>query len=144
MLYHLMFSVVQASTAGSIVRLHVSHKNNGLKLSVWVTHPHLGDSSYGDLYPSQVISAGCMVSDYAGADRGIATLATPTVATPTATTEALQGNLGLLLSRQLAELHGGQVQIQGGSAPGYRYIVTLPRLALPDGPLTTGGQRTVK
>jgi signal transduction histidine kinase len=141
MLYHLMFSVVQASTAGSIVRLHVSHKNNGLKLSVWVSHPHLGDSSYGDLYPSQVISAGSRVSDYGGADRGIATLAAPTLAPPDATTEALQRNLGLLLSRQLAELHGGQVQIQGASAPGYRYVVNLPRLALPESVRPIGGHR---
>jgi signal transduction histidine kinase len=139
MLYHLMFSVVQASTAGSIVRLHVSHKPNGLKISVWVSHPHLGDSSYGDLYPSQVISAGSMVSDYGGADdlrsvvnRGTATLATPTPVD--ATSEAVQRNLGLLLSRQLAELHGGQVQIQGSTAPGYRYVVTLPRLNLPESP----------
>jgi signal transduction histidine kinase len=152
MLYHLMFSVVQASTAGSIVRLHVSHKSNGLKISVWVSHPHLGDSSYGDLYPSQVISAGSIVSDYAGADdlrsvvdqRGTATLAAPAVTPLDATAEAVQRNLGLLLSRQLAELHGGQVQIQGSTAPGYRYVVTLPRLNLPDGRLATGGHRAAQ
>ena len=44
MLYHLMFCVIQAAAAGSIVRLHVSRKDDDLNLTVWVFHPWLGDS----------------------------------------------------------------------------------------------------
>jgi len=42
--------------------------------------------------------------------------------------QILQQNMSFLLSRQLIELHGGQIQIQGESSPGYRYVITLPRL----------------
>ncbi|MHC5595587.1 MAG: ATP-binding protein, partial [Nostoc sp.] len=35
-------------------------------------------------------------------------------------------SLGLLLSCQLAELHGGQILIQGSPESGYRYVVSLP------------------
>ena len=36
--------------------------------------------------------------------------------------------LGLLLSCQLAELHGGQISLQGSLDAGYRYVVILPPL----------------
>lgn len=35
-------------------------------------------------------------------------------------------SLGLLLSCHLAELHGGDISVQGSSEAGYRYVVTLP------------------
>jgi nitrogen-specific signal transduction histidine kinase len=35
-------------------------------------------------------------------------------------------SLGLLLSCQLAELHGGQISIQGSPESGYRYVLSLP------------------
>ena len=34
--------------------------------------------------------------------------------------------LGLLLSCQLAELHGGDITIQGSPESGYRYVLSLP------------------
>lgn len=35
-------------------------------------------------------------------------------------------SLGLLLSCQLAELHGGHISIQGSAESGYRYVLSLP------------------
>jgi signal transduction histidine kinase len=35
-------------------------------------------------------------------------------------------NLGLLLSCLLAEIHGGQISVQGSPDAGYRYVVSLP------------------
>ncbi|HAA27938.1 MAG TPA: hypothetical protein DCE56_10110, partial [Cyanobacteria bacterium UBA8553] len=35
-------------------------------------------------------------------------------------------NLGLLLSCHLAQMHNGQVSIQGSPESGYRYVLTLP------------------
>ncbi|AFZ20540.1 GAF domain-containing sensor histidine kinase [Allocoleopsis franciscana] len=35
-------------------------------------------------------------------------------------------SLGLLLSSHLAELHGGEISVQGSTEAGYRYVVTLP------------------
>ncbi|GAC1460441.1 MAG: hypothetical protein NVS2B14_07760 [Chamaesiphon sp.] len=40
--------------------------------------------------------------------------------------------LGLLLSCGLAELHGGQIFVEGSPESGYRYEVSLPQLARSD------------
>ena len=42
-LYHLVFSVIQLSATGSIVRIHVSYKEDTLNITIWVSHPWLGD-----------------------------------------------------------------------------------------------------
>lgn len=42
LLYHLIFSVIQAATTGSIIHLHVSHKSNRINFTVSVSHPWLG------------------------------------------------------------------------------------------------------
>ncbi len=42
-LYHLVFNVIQVSATGSIVRIHVSYKDNLVNITVWVSHPWLGD-----------------------------------------------------------------------------------------------------
>jgi signal transduction histidine kinase len=140
MLYHLMFSVIQASSAGSIVRLHVSHKISGLRLAVWSSHPHLGDGlAYSDVSSSQVSTLMSVGSEsYTNGNGRSSTASASLMSTTTVvdldtpsddpSTEAARKNLGLLLSRQLAELHGGQILMQGGTEPGYRYVITLPRL----------------
>lgn len=137
MLYHLIFSVIQASNAGSIVRLHVSHKSNGLRLTVWASHPQLGDGlAYSEMYASVAVGydgyANGTNGHGSGASAGVMTPATIVdlaAAADDPSAEAARKNLGLLLSRQLAEMHGGQILIQGGSEPGYRYVITLPRLS---------------
>ncbi len=127
MLYHLIFSVVSAASAGSIVRLHVSNKGAGLKLTVWTSHPHLGDGMmYGDSYAVSTVGGD---HEYGGGAGNVAILTPPQVQPRETQPEGYQKNLGLLLGRQLVELHGGQVQIQGTGMPGYRYVITLPRLA---------------
>ncbi|KAF3888777.1 MULTISPECIES: GAF domain-containing sensor histidine kinase [Nostocales] len=42
-LYHLVFNVIQVSATGSVVRIHVSYKDNLVNITVWVSHPWLGD-----------------------------------------------------------------------------------------------------
>jgi hypothetical protein len=137
MLYHLIFSVIQASNAGSIIRLHVSHKSSGLRFTVWASHPCLGDGAgYADSY----VSSSLLSLEYAGNGNSNGSRSSVSSLIPVTTivdsemdlevpgAEELRKNLGLLLSRQLAELHGGQILIQGVSEPGYRYVITIPRL----------------
>lgn len=50
----------------------------------------------------------------------------------TAISNDCRGSLGLLLSCQLAELHGGKISVQGLSESGYRYVIYLPQLQLAD------------
>lgn len=139
MLYHLMFSVIQSSNAASIVRLHVSQKSSGLRLTVWASHPCLGEelNGYREMLVPQMSATPYETHSNGHRATGLMTVAAALSATkftdlddspeiPDA--DAVRKNLGLLLSRQLAEMHGGQILIQGASEPGYRYVITLPRL----------------
>ncbi len=138
MLYHLMFSVIQVSNAGSLIRLHVSHKGGGLRLTVWSSHPCFGDGmGYSEIY-TPTGSAALMSLDYddytngnglSGHNRMTTAIAEYEAVPDTIEADVLRRNLGLLLSHQLAEMHGGQILIQGGSEPGHRYVITLPRLS---------------
>ncbi|MBF2073780.1 MAG: GAF domain-containing sensor histidine kinase [Synechococcales cyanobacterium C42_A2020_086] len=140
LVYHLVFSVIQASSSGSIVRIHVSRKHNSLNLSVWTSHPWLGDG----LPPIEMVrrSAPSAASVEAALEPAVADLwddddsllenTEPATYAETALAsmpaEASRQNLGLLLSRHLAELHDGTISVQGSLDEGYRYVVRLPQL----------------
>jgi len=129
-LYHLLFSVIQLSATGSIVRLHVSQKEDTLKITVSVSHPWLGDGitevdpyfRLNSLPPSELAEAEIQVdnqeqmpldtSSNMGSSQHHATLS--------------RESLGVLLSCQLAELHEGKISIQGSPESGYRYVLSLP------------------
>jgi signal transduction histidine kinase len=151
MLYHLVFSVMQSATAGSIVRLHVSRRGNGLNIAVWVSHPWLGEGlPYAELSPQPfLVSAGGYNSaDLGEYDRyynaevetsyvtdlnpqlGRSNRASDRPAVEDSTSiEALSESLGLLLCGQLAEIHGGQLAVQGTTEAGCRYVISLPQIA---------------
>lgn len=155
MLYHLVFSVIQSSNAGSIVRLHVSRRGGSLNIAVWVSHPWLGEGlAYSDLYNQPLlISAGTSSVNTEPYDSRhpsefeVGTLLESTSKRSFADPEArgegsapskgkLPGptsevthHLGILLCRQLAEMHGGQLAIQSVSEAGYRYVISLPQIA---------------
>ncbi|MTJ14533.1 GAF domain-containing sensor histidine kinase [Anabaena sp. UHCC 0187] len=139
-LYHLIFSVIQISTMGSIVRIHVTYKEDTLSVTVWVSHPWLGDGitdcdSYFYLNSSEIIA---VVDEYTNDPNQ-----------PRNTLNSLDfssdilGNflfdkasklsanmsrerLGILLSCHLAKLHSGEISIQGSRESGYRYVLSLP------------------
>jgi signal transduction histidine kinase len=145
MLYHLVFCVIQSAAAGSVIRLHVSRKDDNLNLTVWVFHPWLGESLAQVDHPLQPalvsVAAGLAEYEFAGEmassespaifdadypDSQSAEFAASSV--EDSIDSAHPANLGLLLCQQLAELHGGQLTIQPRSTAGYRYVITLPRL----------------
>ncbi|MGB3298201.1 MAG: GAF domain-containing protein [Phormidesmis sp.] len=161
LIYHLIFSIIKMSTAGSTIRLHVSRKDAAsISLALWVSNPWLGE----DL-PQAVIAWGARDASADLVDGSKARLAkqlssataypfiehivenaTPAefsaqdvqsnseevfAALATAQkVDASRQELGLLLSRHLTEIHGGSAQVQGSSANGHRYIITLPALAV--------------
>jgi hypothetical protein len=138
MLYHLMFSVIQSSAAGSIVRLHVSRREHELNLTIWVSHPWLGEGlPYVEVYSDASLVGANRVSSEAHIDTDIAleAIAEPLISKSTEkatiSRETPRKNLGVLLSQQLAELHKGQVLIQGSAETGFRYVISLPRLMEP-------------
>ncbi|GAX37443.1 GAF domain-containing sensor histidine kinase [Nodularia sp. NIES-3585] len=151
MLYHLIFSVIQLSATGSIVRIHVSHKENTLNITVGVSHPWLGDGiteidSYFHLTPvSKVELTGeAAYSTYSESpedlEMPVVLEKTPNLIYSHADTFTMNsaqnlseadGNLtreslGLLLSCQLAQFHGGEIVIQGSPESGNRYVLSLP------------------
>ena len=40
--------------------------------------------------------------------------------------------LGLVFSRQLAEIHGGSIEVRGSAEEGYRHVIKLPQLQVPE------------
>ena len=40
--------------------------------------------------------------------------------------------LGLMFSRQLAEIHGGSIEVRGSAEEGYRHVIKLPPLQVPE------------
>lgn len=151
-LYHLVFGISQASSAGSIIRIHVSRKQNRLNIAIWVSHPWLGDSlpntelyTYQSPLPTDIsdsepaYSAHHAWSSGEGSSVAISTTSSSALAAedpePTESSHepsqqrSSRESLGVLLSRQLAEMHGGQISIQGTPEAGYRYVVSLPQMA---------------
>jgi signal transduction histidine kinase len=153
MLYHLIFSVIQVSATGSVVRIHVSYKEEKLNITIWVSHPWLGDgltevdpylytspvpfislpNDVGNysLHPEQEEAAMFPVVTDQPSGLGVSNSPIPNTSLRGDLVKSLGANLsreslGLLLSCQLAELHGGQISIQGSPESGYRYVLTLP------------------
>lgn len=156
LLYHLVFSVIQAANTGSVVCIHVSSKGDGLNIVVGVSHPWLGEgltqvdpyfcqlpapvsSNYPDSpdYNSQPQRSQPPILPVLNAQELKLSLSSSGALAPaSATSDLLQHksfqrheSLRLLLSYHLAQLHGGQFSIQGTPELGYRYVVNLPDLA---------------
>lgn len=142
MLYHLMFSVIQSSTAGSIVRLHVSRRENELTLSIWVSHPWLGEGlPYVEVYSEPSLVTAGIPPIYDEMEEVTAPASPHELLDEAAEQKAVlelgyqrdtnRKNLGLLLCQQLAELHEGNISVQGSTEGGFRYVISLPRFAEP-------------
>lgn len=139
LLHHLISSMIQAATSGSIIRIHVSHKAKSLNLAISVSHPWLGEGlTPVDPYLGQIpvlnLSSYSSSEDLSHQNFTLEDNSDPVAMSET---EILSVNsvkrscesLRLLLSRSLAELHNGQIDVLGTPEAGYRYVVSLPELA---------------
>ncbi|MCU0566190.1 MAG: GAF domain-containing sensor histidine kinase [Oculatellaceae cyanobacterium Prado106] len=156
LIYHLVFSVIQSSSAGGTIRIHVSRKQNDLNIVIWISHPWLGDGLAADM-PARSMNRFALSNSLSGsrsssyeedfaAEPSYTALSTwdtedlpeeyaaysdPYDLPPEAEAEPKTGdrqNLGLQLSSQLAELHGGTITVKGSSLEGYRYVIQLPQM----------------
>lgn len=152
-LYHLVFSVIQLSATGSIVRIHVSYKEDTLNITIWVSHPWLGDGitevdPYFRLNSLSLLELTGEVATYntqresqeqpdissvaVGNSKNLSDSHANLFAASSGINLAkshgslTRESLGLLLSCQLAELHSGHILIQGSPESGYRYVLCLP------------------
>lgn len=151
MLHHLIFSIIQSAGAGSVIRVHVSRKEDGINIGVWVFHPWLGESlPHAKLYSDYLLKVGSdsgspsnSETDSLGLEPQLPTqgsqrltlafseLAALVAQNAEDTAPVLAGygareRLGLLLCCQLVEIQGGQLSIQGTPESGYRYVLWLP------------------
>ncbi len=153
-LYHLVFSVVQLSATGSIVRIHVSYKEDFISITVRASHPWLGDGitevdPYFRLKQTPVLefigekpkyernsrnsgqnrnlNASNFTDDFSfGSNSKLGLFGDVSPESNTANGSISRESLGLLLSSQLAEIHGGSITIQGSTESGNRYVLSLP------------------
>lgn len=149
MLYYLMFSVMQSSSAGSTVHLHASRREDHLTLTVWKSHRWLDELN--PVMPNRQSSRLPVGSETTGLiefndspDSTIAAVADPdyilssaepTSALPcaqlppeTESTRAMTGDCAagsILLCDQLVRMHYGRLTTQGTR---HRYVISLPRL----------------
>jgi signal transduction histidine kinase len=129
-LYHLIFSVMQMAGNNSTIRLHACRKDNFLTLAVWLSNPWLGDGLPQiavQLCHRTTLSQDSAKTGLVSSHPGQAGVQPPNTE-PLKPQEISRDLLGFLLSRQLAERHGGHLQLQGNAEAGYRCVVSLVSL----------------
>lgn len=143
MLYHLVFNVIQSSSSDSIIRIHVAHRSNQLLLTIWTSHPWLGDGlPQAELRANQLLQStamgikgssdrprlSAMELDLLDQDLDSAVYMAKETDSLEPQPNVSRQSLGLMLSRCLAQLHGGDISLQGSGEAGYRYVIHLPQL----------------
>ncbi|NET73175.1 MAG: GAF domain-containing sensor histidine kinase [Sphaerospermopsis sp. SIO1G2] len=140
--YHLLFNMVQVSPSGSIIHVHISYKESNLCITLWVSHPWLGEGisdidSY--LYPDSSsmmdvveqpraleLQNNYQETDLLNGSQNYTNNNPLDHNVSSNSANMSREKLGLLLSCQLVELHGGDIAIQGSVHLGTRYLVYLP------------------
>lgn len=131
-LYHLLFSIIQSASSESIIRIHVSRRQNNLILTVWASHPWLGDGmstlEYSPVIPPVMAHAAKPVNDDLmwDAKEGMPSSHQSSPVLEEHKKQDSRQCLGLMLSHQLAALHEGSISVQGSIEEGYRYVIRLP------------------
>ncbi|WP_052049794.1 GAF domain-containing sensor histidine kinase [Leptolyngbya sp. KIOST-1] len=104
-LYYLMAGILPVAGDDSTLRLHACRRGQDLALGLWLSNPWLGEG-----LPPEVV----------------AILQTPLVRLSAA--EIPRSLLGLLLSQQLVQRHGGRISVQDYADSSSRLMVLLPNL----------------
>jgi signal transduction histidine kinase len=150
MLSHLIHGMIESAKTDGVLRIHVSRKRDHLRLALWLSNPLMD----GSLLVMDSLQMALINEGYSGDHQGwpptngsagvgvLTSRWSPTglqpplagtevqVDTPgerSATTlEPRPEHLRLLLSKHLAELHGGSLNIQNSPDAGCQYILSLP------------------
>lgn len=159
-LYQLVFYITQVAANGSVIHIHVSHKSDGLHFAIWASHPWLEqgltlveplcqrlplaadsvdplDGLRAELLHSTALPVSAtQVLDIAATNLEATSLQDSHNAavhkhSPLESLYHSSNSLRLLLSCDLAKLHGGKINLQGSPESGYRYVVVLPELKAP-------------
>ncbi|MEO1095314.1 MAG: GAF domain-containing sensor histidine kinase [Cyanobacteria bacterium J06638_28] len=136
LLQHLVYSVIKLSGEGGTIRVHGSERDNCLHITVWVSHPWLGEG-----LPNQVLECGQLLNNPEDEQNILSFLMTQTSrkdASSQSQASEVQEDmlpnvhlksreaLSLLLSRHLIECHGGTLTLQGNTDSNSRFLIVLP------------------
>ncbi|GBF80776.1 GAF domain-containing sensor histidine kinase [Aphanothece sacrum] len=144
-LYYLVLSILESLEVGGEIRIHVSRRSKNLNISIWVSHPWLGDG-----LPQVNMSASSLNHKLAKLQSSLSSLPQDQTFTTTLEDKILSASslenmihqeqfyesnhktsqelLGLLLGCYFTESHGGKIVIQGSLESGYRYILMFPKI----------------
>ncbi len=130
LVYQLTMSLGDSSLEDSTIRLHISHKEDRLLLTLWTANPWLGDS-----LPQDIVRW-CRRVGLLASHRPLESLSQRELPQDSsrlpislpAGEQALRCELGMVLSYRLVQAHGGAVSVQGSAGRGYRYIVKIPSM----------------
>ena len=135
-LYYLMISMIESSTQGAQVRVHVSWRRKTVVIAVWVSHPWLGNGSQVNFASGAVTRSGSSSVNLLNSSMAHSSLDRVLQSSFTLNQEPGKPHaeddsrelLGLILSCHLVELHGGKITVQGTPESGYRYTIQLPKI----------------
>lgn len=141
LLYHLLYSIIQASGEGGTLRVHCVERDSSLNVNIWLTHPWLGEGLPGAItllyqrlndanYEAELLEM--LLVQATGRGQMLDQVATP-ITESQQHPEGLptRETLSLLLSKELIERHDGTLTLQGSVESGYRFIIALPFLGAP-------------
>jgi signal transduction histidine kinase len=133
LLYHLVFSLIKMSSAGSTVRIHISRKEERLTLSLWISNPWLGEDlpqTMVNWCKYQSLANTSMPEGKRPLSQSLDDVESPQeiseVVDLTKQFDTTRQELGLLLSHHLSAIHQGTAVLQGSMETGYRYVISLP------------------
>lgn len=136
LLHHLIYSVIKLSGEGGTIRIHGSERDGCLHVTLWVSHPWLGEG-----LPNQVLELGRLLSNPEEEESTLSFLLSQMKGTEGITSshnkethQKISQNvqlksrevLSLMLSRHLIECHGGTLTLQGNTDSNSRFLIVLP------------------
>lgn len=147
-LYHLVFNVIHSSSTESQIRVHISRRQGCLNLTLWTSHPWLGDGlPQAEIHANRLLTQpqASLSSDENSIASSWQTWEMQAIASNSIDAVAIEAltksnlpklnssrqGLGLLLSHHLTVMHGGSISIQGSAEAGYRYVISLPQRSEP-------------
>ena len=134
LMHYLLLSLMEKAGHNSTICIHISSRRRQLILSTWVSNSWLGEGLPDDIlrfyqnYETHALERLCLSAS------GLLLNSQMMNMGASGDADRLQNHLypremiGLLLSHYLAELHKGEVCIQGNLEIGHRFVVQLPIL----------------
>lgn len=124
--YYLLTTIIESSTPGGEIQIHISHREHQINFTFWVRHPWLGQENWfhnaeiylqivSRFYTNQGDVQKIIIDNYSYFHNIIQS--------------GNNNNISaFLFSCYLAKLQGGKINFKGSSEAGYRFVLSIPSL----------------